>query len=279
MVLKELLQLRGLDLSVPIKVVRHISRSIDLEELYRLGQLEVYQSYQAKETTFNCDYIVSLIATEGSRARFVGLYRVKGSKPEKETTLPSDFIHPEMSYQNDTFFDLEKLPGYEDLENRLIVEWGRGTKSWIQWRLDKEVLEILPTGYVKDFPGYLEFILSHDELRDIVENPVSNRVWHKMLSGVAGVYLIVDTKTGRQYVGSAYGKSGILGRWTSYAKTGHGGNEELTALLKTEKDYARRFQFTILAITSTTSSRNEVLRLEGLYKKKLGSRAYGLNLN
>ena len=37
--------------------------------------------------------------------------------------------------------------------------------------------------------------------------------WHTALSTVNAVYLIVDRENGRKYVGSAYGKGDLLGRW------------------------------------------------------------------
>lgn len=39
-----------------------------------------------------------------------------------------------------------------------------------------------------------------------------------------GIYLIFDTRDAKAYVGSAYGSENILGRWRSYADSGHGGH-------------------------------------------------------
>ncbi len=41
---------------------------------------------------------------------------------------------------------------------------------------------------------------------------------------VAGIHLITDTLTGKQYVGSAYGKDGVVGRWCEYALKSLGRN-------------------------------------------------------
>lgn len=50
----------------------------------------------------------------------------------------------------------------------------------------------------------------------------------KMLSAVNCIYIITDRKTGKNYIGSTYGKEGIWGRWKEYAKTGgHGNNVTL----------------------------------------------------
>jgi hypothetical protein len=96
---------------------------------------------------------------------------------------------------------------------------------------------------------------------------------------VAGVYLILVTKTGKQYVGSAYGIKGIWGRWAAYARNGHGGNKLLKGLLAKGSAYPAAFSYSILQVLPNTLTRNEVVRCEQLIKEKLGSRATGLNAN
>ena len=113
----------------------------------------------------------------------------------------------------------------------------------------------------------------------IFKAPEANREWHRMLSAIAGVYLITDMVTGKQYVGSAYGAEGILGRWATYVRTFHGGNALLRDLVEAHSSYARNFQFTILRTLPASLTKNEVLEFEQLYKRKLGTRAFGLNAN
>jgi hypothetical protein len=55
------------------------------------------------------------------------------------------------------------------------------------------------------------------------------RRWADVLRSGRGIYLLVHRETGQQYVGSAYGVDGLLGRWKSYAD-GHGGNVGLKEL-------------------------------------------------
>ena len=50
--------------------------------------------------------------------------------------------------------------------------------------------------------------------------------WKAALSQWRGIYFIFDESDGQGYVGAAYGKENILGRWLNYAKRGHGGNKE-----------------------------------------------------
>jgi len=274
----ELLKLKGLDCSKKIKLVRHKDKRYDVDELYSLGQIETYQSYQSTPI-FKCDYIVSFIGFNGSLARMVGVYQVKGCQAAVENPLPPGFLYQDMFDPEHVYYILEEVAGFEDLKDRVVIEWGKGTLAWHQRLKDKEVVEILPLGYVKDFPGYLDFILTHDELAGICSNPSANREWHRMLSSVAGIYLVVDKSTGLQYVGSAYGKNGILGRWLQYAKTGHGGNVKLKKVVSASPFGAKILRFTILRTLPKTLTENEVRDYEAKYKQKLGTRAYGLNVN
>lgn len=92
------------------------------------------------------------------------------------------------------------MAGFEYLKDRVVIDWGKSPLAWHQWLKDKEIVEILTPGYVKDIPGYLNFILTHDELVGICSNPSANREWHRMLSSAAGIYLVVDRPTGLQNV-------------------------------------------------------------------------------
>ncbi|MGB8368496.1 MAG: GIY-YIG nuclease family protein [Limisphaerales bacterium] len=86
-------------------------------------------------------------------------------------------------------------------------------------------------------------------------------------------YLIKYKKDGRLYVGSAYGKGGILDRWFEYGRTGDAGNKKLVGLDPFE------FEFSVLEICPATMSAEEVIEREKRWKKCLGTREFGLNDN
>ena len=96
---------------------------------------------------------------------------------------------------------------------------------------------------------------------------------------MGGVYLILATTTGQQYVGSATGTSGLWDRWQDYATTGHGGDAALRSLVACDSAYPQAFQYSVLYVFPKTLTEAEALERERRYKDKLGSRAYGLNLN
>ena len=130
------------------------------------------------------------------------------------------------------------------------------------------VLEIHEEGWdVQPFPGFDEFTIVVSEATKL---PAT---WREVLRAVRGVYLLVDTEDGRQYVGSASGRDGFFERLDAYARDGHGGNVEL----RRRKD--RDYQFTVLETTGSRDPEGEILAREAFWKRALGSRAHGLNLN
>ena len=100
------------------------------------------------------------------------------------------------------------------------------------------------------------------------------RRWQAVLSEWRAIYYIFDTSDGRGYVGSAYGKSNLLGRWLEYAAHGHGGNRLLRG-----RD-PKNLRFTILQRLSPDMEPAEVIRLEASWKDRLHTRKpHGLNDN
>lgn len=100
-----------------------------------------------------------------------------------------------------------------------------------------------------------------------------------MLASISAVYLVLDSKTGRQYVGCAYGTGGFLGRCKAYARTGGGGNLQLEELVKLSKRRVHDLQFSVLRVLEPGIPRAVVLEHEALVKQKLGCRVFGLNSN
>ena len=260
-----------------IKLVRHADSRVDLEAIIQAGLLDAYESVQGRPVFHDCDVIVRFVGEQGTRSRFVGCSRVVGFM-EGVGECPAGFPFPEI-WGGNWSYTLEPMPAFADLHDRLIIDWGLGTRSWVQSGLNKPVLEIRPRGFVAEFTGYEDVVLSFDALARIVEHADANRVWHRTLAAVGGVYLIVDLQTGNQYVGSAYGDGGIFGRWENYVRTRHGGNTMLKALVGKDPERARSFQFSILRTVPKTQAAREVIEIESCYKRKLGTRAFGLNVN
>ena len=267
--IQELLYNRGLPEEARAKLVRHKDSRVNVYELYRSDEKAFlrYQSEQSKDVFKGVEYIVAFIGEAGTLARFVGVYKVVGSEKLQ-------------NFQ----YDLKEVKGFEDLKNRVIIDWGTATLSWHQWIQgnEKKVIEVMApeTFHNKRFPGYLDFVLDFTDLKEIIRNKGKFKDWYLMLSAVKGIYLILDKSTGNKYIGSAYGDDGIWRRWEEYIKTdGHGENTLLKELVKPDKAYAKNFQFTVLMTLPKSYTANEVIAQERLFKLKLGTRAFGLNLN
>lgn len=248
-----------------VKVVRHYDSKIDYSQLVENGEFEEYQDNQSKNVFLKARYIISFIAEKHGYARFVGVWEINKTTAKKSGGFK--------------YITLEK-PSYEDLKTRLIVEWGAGTRSWVQWLHragNKPIFELLPKNYVKDFPGFYNFTLNHDELVKLIAHPDSNREWQRMLSSVSGVYIILHQESGRQYIGSAYGENGIWGRWKRYSKSPSGDNLLLKQLIEEKPDAHKFFRFSVLRVLESGATKDDVLKHESLIKIKLGSRTFGLN--
>lgn len=123
------------------------------------------------------------------------------------------------------------------------------------------------------FDGYNQVRLKFGELKRVVKSNLSD--WRKALQSVFGVYLITDTKRGGAYVGSAYGKEGLWGRWGCYASDdfhGHGGDKGLIERIGENKDYPENFEFSILEVINKNASEKDVRKRESWWKDTLRTR-------
>jgi hypothetical protein len=263
-----------------IEFVRHEGDpDFDLQDLHQRGWLDTYQQFQSKPVFDNLDYIVSFIGMDGWRARFLGVYRVGARRPSANVSLPKGCRY--QSWRKFGYhYDLQRMPRYDHLKERVVIDWGKG-RRWHQRASNKTVVEVRPAGYfLEPFDDYLQFILTYDQLVRLVKHREAHKEWQARLSAVAGVYLILATKTGKQYIGSAYGAEGIWGRWLAYAHDGHGGNKLLKKLIDTNPSlYPESFSYSVLEVLPNSFARKKVLAHECQFKKKLGTRATGLNTN
>lgn len=165
-------------------------------------------------------------------------------------------------------YDLVWMPKFNDLVERVVVAWGANPRAWSQWadKQRKDVVEYRRHAQERPFPGYPNLVISINQVRQLPDS------WSTALRVVKGVYLLVHPD-GRQYVGSAYGEDGFLGRWSEYAQTGHGGNKLL------REHGPANYAASILEVTSSQLDMAGIIGRENQWKAKLGSRAYGLNAN
>lgn len=237
-------------------------------DVYLAGQFDEWQSWQSKQN-FPRDFVISLIALSTNKWLFVGAY---------------DSIHCEWVDEHKAYrYQLKKRIKLGELEGRLVIDYTReGRQSYRNAETCYKSLSVLEIRSEKmriaDFPGYHRVLLTKKQLDIVIQE--DNEAWKAALSGVAGVYVIVDRETGKLYIGSASSEMGIWGRWCEYAATGHGGNRELRKLLKAKgNDYAENFQYGILEIADTHATTEYIFQRESRWKTLLMTRTHGYNAN
>ncbi len=182
-------------------------------------------------------------------------------------------------------YQLELDSTTEPLIGRLKIRLkrpGRIKAFNLETALDKmHVHEVLRERYSgQRFPGFDWVRLDFHQLELIIQTQRPD--WKAALENMKGVYAIFDKLTGRKYVGSAHGGTGIWARWSCYIHTGHGFNDELYRLIQeVGLDYARQnFQLTLLEYYSHRTDDQVVLNRESHWKEALLSRGqFGFNRN
>jgi hypothetical protein len=232
---------------------------------------ESYQSIQSFENRpkfSRATYWVSFVATPDSATMFVGLYAAKYKGVLAEDTPKPQNDGVDLAGSCDVY-DLQFDERLADLKGKLFIEWGDGTRAWVQ-RADnqnKPITEVRPEFKERDFPGFLNF---NEPLSKVEGLP---KTWIENLKYAKGVYLLTCPKTKEQYVGSASGEEGFWQRWMEYFTTGHGGDVALKS--REASDY----QVSILEVAGSSSNLDDILKMESRWKEKLQSREMGLNRN
>lgn len=234
------------------------------------ARFDDYQRVQLKARRGWFDHPVwaSFVATPTGDTLFVGAV-----EPRPAGDVPADWDDPLSGrdaeglkhYELYALRPVEALAGYA---GKLTVEWGPGARSWNQRAAskDKPVLELRERFVEPSFPGYPSLVV---RLSDLDALPAD---WIGALAAARGVYLLTCPRTREQYVGSACGQDGFLGRWRGYASDGHGGNVALKS--RAPEDY----QVSILQLAGSEDA-GAILAMEALWKRKLQSREMGLNRN
>lgn len=210
---------------------------------------------------------LNFLATTGRRARFLTAYENHGEVLAERTDLRR-------------YFDLRPSPVFAALEDRLVIEWTNDPVNWAKTgdlATSMTVVEIADPASVP-FPGFDSLLVSYDELQAVISDDRYVQ-WQTALRSVQGIYLIADTSTGKLYVGKADGAERFLGRWSEYARNGHGGNVALRELAAADARHRQHFQFSILQVFSPSAPAVQVDAAEAHFKRALLTRQFGMNLN
>ena len=233
------------------------------------------QNIQTKKN-FERKYILSFCEiNKNGEWLFVGIYKSSGVKEiikDKNTGKELNIYDTRLTKEGKEF--IGKLVVGFDLKEE-SPSAARQRYRYLESLLDKmEVLELKREKVKVEFPGYDNVNVTWRELESLIETPV----WKTALENQKAVYLIVDTKTGKKYVGSACGDNMLLGRWRNYIANGHGGNKLLKPL---DFEYIKEnFKYSILEIFKSSVDDEIIRNRESFWKEVLLTRGeFGYNDN
>lgn len=286
--LNELLDRAGID---PLRtlVVRHRPHEPALRKIFSWivsERPDLFLAYQRSQwrslesAMLRADLMLSFVGLEPGSAVFAGAYKIGAHQQIDETGFWSIQENLElkaygmtgMDAERETtaLFDLDQTDFMADTFGRLVIGWPGLERSWWRWAARNTFPVVGLNDHSKfepTVPPWTELVLSWDDLTRLPRTLRAN------LSQWRGVYFIYDVGRAKGYVGSACGADNILGRWMSYAATGHGGNKQLR--LSNPSD----LRFSILERTSPDLDSEAVVAIETGWKTRLQTRKFGLNEN
>jgi len=226
-----------------------------------------WNEWRGTRNDFNCRYIFSLIRYyhRPEMWLFGGIFEVISRHADSYT--------------------VELCDNYKEYIGRLLIHYAgpgvRGRAFHMRNHFEQLIVaQIFEEAYSGEaFCGYESIEHGFSRLEPIFKQNKPD--WKTALESIKGVYLIVDKKVGKMYVGSAYGESGIWSRWSCYIGTGHGWSDELTKLIREKGiEYARKyFQFSLLEFCSMKTDDNDVIDREQYWKRVLLTGEFGYNGN
>ena len=269
----DILRNEGIDPTI-VRLVRHqdnarIPSSKTLFDIWKQEpeKFEMYQSLQTHPKFEVGQILASFVVTPkpANETLFIGLYSVDGV-----STAPEGTQDPVLERDaSGKYLYLLKSDGrLDEYKERLRIDWGLGTRSWVQYasRNEKTVVA-LRDEESRPFPGFDRLIIGLEDF------PTLPGEWVSHLKNNKGVYLIVNRSNGKQYVGSATGAQSLWQRWSEYFQNSHGGNEKM------REELSRDYQLSVLHALPMITSDTNIKASEENWKQKLLSRQFGLNAN
>ncbi len=274
-----LLQERGIDPAAqPITLMRHKTGQYPLQKFLGTRALTLYQAMQVRRHEPG-GLIIGFYGHQPDQGVLLGMWEITDVMAG-QTAFDKGLLEGSLEYfeggSSGFYHELQELDQLDDLRMKLEIDW---TGRSIVWRRVLKSSDVYPIRIRSEptvpFTTLSDTSLVMAELRLAMKEVT----WQQGLGSVAGVYLISDEESGKHYVGSAYGASGIWQRWRSYASTGHGGNVELIALLRDHPNRQNELRFTLLEALPMSMPKRDVVARENFWKVALGSRRFGLNRN
>lgn len=277
--LYELLAQNGIDPAAQkVTLMRHTAGDYPVHRYLGTRALTLYQARQDQEHPVG-SLVIGFHGHRVGHGLLLGVWRVKDVMPA-EQAIAKGLLHGSFDLRNEKagrlYHELEELETLADLRMKLEIRWSEPAVSWRRILLKGQDYPVsLSQQAPVPFSSLAHTSLVMAELRLALQDPN----WRQALNSVCGIYLITDERDGLQYVGSASGADGVWQRWSDYAQTGHGGNEELMRRLADEPGRENEFRFTLLESLPLGIGRRDAEARENYWKLALGSRRFGMNRN
>lgn len=260
-------------------LIRHSLKHERFINAYREGFLREYTQKQSPHFFDGYDKVIVFSADEGTTAKYLKSYEIRhGETPSISEDCSPFLLEPYKDEIMHPLFEIDDDPLIQ-YENKLFIEWGKAAVKWYQRGTNEKVITRLVNTNQFVFPGYENVVLTYDELKQIIDNRSTYADWYIALSSINAIYLITDCANGKSYIGSSYNKNGLLGRWSEYVATIHGGNEAFKQLLERNPTAHLHFQYTILKVLPKDITALEAVEVENLFKRKLQTIQFGYNHN
>lgn len=253
---------------------------------HRPDLFDAYQSVHSDMATATLrkrQFAASFVPYSDRVMLFAGLFRVADVQQMATAELYADprFAELESDFgASDTsparnvrarshqmLFTLRPVPEFADLRGRLTIAAPQG-RTYVRHaeKLDPEITAIFPEpAFARPVPDWRDLVLTSAEVRLLPES------WRRRLAEWRGIYMILDATDGGRYVGSAYGRENLAGRWKAHVAGEHGVTAELA-----KRDTAG-FRFSILERVNPDLPDDEVVALESSWKRRLHTLDFGLN--
>lgn len=285
-----LLRDAGID-PVSVSVILHLTKLEPLRSLLPViadrhpDLFDAYQSVHTKPAASvlsNRPFAASFVPIGPDRMVFAGLFEITAKHDLPVATIYADprFTRLEVEFKaSDTAPAKNIARGGMQRQfiltprHELVAEIGRlqiarpGTRAYVQIaaKLDPEVLALTARRHLSPpLPHWTELTRTKPEILNLPPD------WVTAMTQWRGIYLITDISDGARYVGSAYGRENIIGRWRQHVAGTHGITAELRSRL------TANFHFSILDLLHHDETDGVVIQRERSWMKRLHTRERNL---
>lgn len=129
LLLQDILQINGID-PKDVLLIRHSLKHDNFRKCYEKDFIHEYTQIQPgnlKDLSSH-KYWMVFISGKGTQARFYRMYGYKGKMSIAEHKFPDNY--PGTWDETDMFYQLDESDLFKELENRLIIDWGKGVINW-----------------------------------------------------------------------------------------------------------------------------------------------------